>query len=768
MRPLSGGVERTRPRSSSPRDRTRWYAFALVAVLVVVAAAPYLGAVGPATSRAALRESGAPVRAAALPLTAAARPAANATSVQVPDDWGWSQESGGVAPSPRYQPMMADDPAEGGVLLWGGTSLANSAILNDTWLFHAGVWTELCSGSSAAPHCSASPSPRVGAQLAFDPGLSAVVLFGGAKAFYDVNDTWVFLHGTWENVTASVAPPPGDDLPIAVDSSGGVLLVATLNHQYQTWEYGSTGWTELPTAGTPAIGDLRPMWYDTNARVDILLDAALGTWEFSAGRWTNLSVSPAPPDQGGLPEGGGFDSAYGYGFVYAPTGSDRSTWTFADGAWTNVTANVSNGPPTTQPLALAFDSADGVVVAEEDVGTQTSQVQTWILHDPLRLALAETGALRDVGQGQLYGITVSGGVSPYLVTVLSEPPGCGPPTNGSNQSGVFCVVNETGTFDLTVRTHDTRDLYLQTSLAVRVDPMLGAAASAGPNPVTVGLPVAFRSNYTGGSPPYRVLWTVPGQSSQTAPSFSDTFSAPGAIPVHVVVTDAANNSWNATISLSVLPSPQLTAAANRTSTDVGDPVQFRAVTGGGTPPVTVDWKFGDGTNSSSLTVNHSFATPGAFVAAVTTTDSLGAATTATVAVMVQAAPTVHPFLTSTSAAVAGSAVTVSDGLWGGTPPWQVRWQLGDGSTSNLSAPTHTFAAAGNYTLTVSVTDALGRSAAGTFVLTIGENGTESGGFGVSTGGSNGPATVAAAGILVAGVVGAAGAWVYRRSRQPAG
>jgi PKD repeat protein len=755
---------RSRIRNPSHSPSTRWHALAIAVVLVGLASAPVLVAVvptGPGTARTAPADARASNRAA---VSGSVTPTANSTSVEVPDDWGWAQEGGGVAPTPRYQPMMADDPAAGGVLLWGGTSLTTSAILNDTWLFHAGVWTELCSGSSAAPHCAASPSPRVGAQLAYDPGLSAVVLFGGAKAFYDVNDTWLFVHGAWENVSKPAAPPPGDDLPIATDSAGGVLLIATTSRGSETWEYGSNGWTELTSAGAPSIGDLRPMWYDPNSQDDILWDLGLGTWEFSAGRWTDLDLSSGPPDLGGLPEGGGFDSAYGYGFVYSPTGADRSTWIFSGGAWQNVSGNVSNGPPVTQPLALAFDTADGVVVAEEDLGTQTSQVQTWILHDPLRLGLSETGSLRDVGQGQLYEISVSGGVSPYVVTVLSEPPGCGPPSNTTNQSEIVCVVNETGTFDLTVRTHDSRDFYLQTNLAVRVASTLGATASAEPDPVTAGLPVAFRSNFTGGSPPYDVVWSISGEPSQVTPTFSETFDAAGLIPIHIVVTDAANNSWNATIPLTVLPSLQLTATANRTSTDVGAPVAFQALAIGGTPPVTVEWRFGDGANASGRSANHTYDTPGDFLANVTTRDAVGGAASASVAVSVAADPTVHPFLSSAAAPVAGTAVSVSPGLWGGTPPFLVDWNFGDGSTSNLSSPTHTFAAAGNDTVTVTVTDALGESSTGSFVLSVGTNSGPALGTGGTPGGTNGPATIATATILVVGVAAAAGVWMYRRSR----
>ncbi len=46
------------------------------------------------------------------------------------------------------------------------------------------------------------------------------------------------------------------------------------------------------------------------------------------------------------------------------------------------------------------------------------------------------------------------------------------------------------------------------------------------------------------------------------------------------------------------------------------------------------------------------------------------------------------------------------------------WNFGDGTTSTSTSPSHTFPAAGNYTVTLTVTDGWGASKATSLVVTV--------------------------------------------------
>lgn len=147
-------------------------------------------------------------------------------------------------------------------------------------------------------------------------------------------------------------------------------------------------------------------------------------------------------------------------------------------------------------------------------------------------------------------------------------------------------------------------------------------------------------------------------------------------------------------------------------------------------PLTYDWDFGDGTaHGTGAAPTHGYAADGQYTVTLVVTDADGnasapATTTATVA---NVAPTVA--VAATGATIPGSPVpvrvTFSDP---GTndAPWTYRVTWGDGSaattgTVNAQSPidlAHTYAAAGNYTVTATVTDKDGGVGTGTVALAV--------------------------------------------------
>jgi uncharacterized lipoprotein YddW (UPF0748 family) len=68
---------------------------------------------------------------------------------------------------------------------------------------------------------------------------------------------------------------------------------------------------------------------------------------------------------------------------------------------------------------------------------------------------------------------------------------------------------------------------------------------------------------------------------------------------------------------------------------------------------------------------------------------------------------VADFSTSPLSGVVGSTSFVSsDGTTGGSPPYNYEWQFGDNATSTSQNPIHTYGSAGNYTITLTVTDSM--------------------------------------------------------------
>lgn len=122
--------------------------------------------------------------------------------------------------------------------------------------------------------------------------------------------------------------------------------------------------------------------------------------------------------------------------------------------------------------------------------------------------------------------------------------------------------------------------------------------------------------------------------------------------------------------------------------------------------VAYNWDFGDGTAASGLQEHHTYATAGEYTITLTVTDDDGDSDTATRAVTVVEPPVNVPPTASFDAltedltvTVDGSGSTDSDGS---IESWT--WTFGDGHTATGVTAQHTYAAAGTYQVTLTVTD----------------------------------------------------------------
>lgn len=113
------------------------------------------------------------------------------------DGANWTEVRPKASPPPRSEAAMTYDDQKGELVLFGGVSGQGATFLNDTWIWDGTNW------SLRSP--SASPPPRIGATIAYDPAVGRVVLFGGiannANAGGFLKDMWAWDGIAWAPVS---------------------------------------------------------------------------------------------------------------------------------------------------------------------------------------------------------------------------------------------------------------------------------------------------------------------------------------------------------------------------------------------------------------------------------------------------------------------------------------------------------------------------------------------------------------------------------------
>jgi PKD repeat protein len=145
---------------------------------------------------------------------------------------------------------------------------------------------------------------------------------------------------------------------------------------------------------------------------------------------------------------------------------------------------------------------------------------------------------------------------------------------------------------------------------------------------------------------------------------------------------------------------------------VGSPVNFSG-SGSSDPDGTIStyaWTFGDGASGTGATPSHSYAASGVFTVGLTVTDNAGGTNQATTSVTITGDrggnqdPVARPGgpytgLVGTPLQFDGSTSSDPDGSIA-----SYAWTFGDGGSATGVSPTHSYAVAGSYTVTLIVTD----------------------------------------------------------------
>jgi len=216
-------------------------------------------------------------------------------------------------------------------------------------------------------------------------------------------------------------------------------------------------------------------------------------------------------------------------------------------------------------------------------------------------------------------------------------------------------------------------------------------------------------------------WNFGDGATGSGRTATHSFSIAGNYNVTLTIADSYNRTATTTQQVSVGGGvgPTANFLFSPTSPRVGENVNFNAsgsVPSAGRTIRTYEWDFGDGEqkSSSSAITTHDYQKAGDFNVTLVVTDDAGhTGVTSTTVTIVTDAPTADftfsqlptppaalhtmQFNSASSSAAAGRTIT------------SYAWDFGDGGSSTLAGPSHTYPGTASFNVTLTVTDSAGKT-----------------------------------------------------------
>lgn len=261
--------------------------------------------------------------------------------------------------------------------------------------------------------------------------------------------------------------------------------------------------------------------------------------------------------------------------------------------------------------------------------------------------------------------------------------------------------NADGLFTVRLRVADDNGCEATTQRQVRIQPLPTANFDVEDVCFGQSVNVTDQAIATGGS---IVGWNYDfgdNIGTDNTPSPSYLYTQPDTFDITQRVEDVNGCAEQVVKSVVVFEVPEADFEATRVCQ--GQQTRFTDISSSGDANLTTwSWDFGDGNSSGFQNPTHTYAMAGVYSVTLTITDAEGCTHQITKNVTVDSPPT--PSFSVDNVCRYESMVFANTSIGSGGNIIGYRWQFGDGDSSTQVSPTHLYANAGDYTVTLTATD----------------------------------------------------------------